>query len=138
MKNHIFLGFDPGRNKPVSVSTIDGADMPVDWRDKKRIYTLDKAIQKNEYISNDQYRTLTGSKQQELYEKRRRKGEYADALEKFKNTKCQSGIISENTSYYSARLSTWNVLRKEMLKSFALSLTLPPELYHKSRQCYAL
>ena len=71
---------------------------------RNTVYTLDKAIQKKEYISNDQYRTLTGSKQQELYEKRRRKGEYADALEKFKNTKCQSGIISENTSYYSARL----------------------------------
>ena len=116
LKNHIFLGFDPGRNKPVSVSTIDGANMPFDWSDEKRIYTLDKSIQRNEYISNDEYRIKTGSKQQELYEKKRRAGEYAEALAKFNNTKCKSGIVSENTSYYNARLSTWNVIRKEMLQ----------------------
>ena len=96
--------------------------MPFDWTDERRIYTVDKSILQNEYISNDEYRTKTGSKQQELYEKTRRKGNYAEALAMFTNTKCKSGIVSETASYYNARLTTWNVIRKEM--------------YHKSRQCY--
>ena len=28
MKNHIFVGFDPGRNKPVSACSLDGDEMP--------------------------------------------------------------------------------------------------------------
>ena len=47
---------------------------------------------------------------------------YAKALSKFANTKCKSGIINETASYYSAKLETWNVIRKEM--------------FHKSRQHY--
>lgn len=47
LNKYLFLGFDPGRNKPISTCTIDDADMPENWKDEKRIHTLDKSIQEN-------------------------------------------------------------------------------------------
>ena len=122
LDNYIFVGIDPGRNKPVSACYIDGADIPVDWNDEKRIDVLDKSISQNVFISNDEYRELTGSKQQEEYEKCRRFGKYQVALSTFADTVCKSGVISVTSSYYKARLRTWNVIRKE--------------IFHRSRICY--
>ena len=83
---------------------------------------LDKSISQNVFISNDEYRELTGSKQQEEYEKCRRFGKYQVALSTFADTVCKSGVISVTSSYYKARLRTWNVIRKE--------------IFHRSRICY--
>ena len=122
LDNYIFVGIDPGRNKPVSACQIDGANIPVDWNDEKRIDVLDKSISQNVFISNDEYRLLTGSKQQEEYEKCRRIGKYQKALSSFADTVCKSGILSVTSSYYKVRLRTWNVIRKE--------------IFHRARTCY--
>ena len=108
LDNYIFVGIDPGRNKPVSACYIDGADIPVDWNDEKRIDVLDKSISQNVFISNDEYRLLTGSKQQEEYEKCRRLGKYQEALSSFADTVCKSGVLSVTSSYYKTRLQTWH------------------------------
>ena len=119
----VFAGFDPGRNKPISACVIDGSDIPIDWKDEKRIYTLDKALDKNYYIDNNEYRTATGSIQQELYEKERRQITcYRKAVSLFDHTICKSAIIHVNETYYEARLTSWAAIRREM--------------YHRSRLCY--
>ena len=119
----IFAGFDPGRNKPISACVIDGSDIPMDWSDEARIYTVDKAVDRNYFIENKEYRLATGSIQQEKYEeKRRKKIDYKKALEMFNRTNCKSGLVNVNEGYYRARLTAWSSIRQEK--------------YHRSRLCY--
>jgi len=106
----------------VSACYIDGAEIPINWKDEKRIHVLDDSISKNVYISNEEYRMHTGSKEQQEYEKNRRYGAYKKALKEFNGTTCKSAILSVSESYYKARLNTWSAMRKEM--------------FHKSRICY--
>jgi len=122
LKNHIFVGFDPGRKKPLAACTLDGAEIPFDWKDEKRIEVLDNSLNQNSFISNDQYRNLTGSKQQEEYENTRRRGRYREALNEFRDTTFKSAILDVTSTYYKARLKTWAAIRKE--------------IYHHSRTCY--
>ena len=96
--------------------------MPLDWKDESRIISLDKSMDENVFISNDEYRLMTGSKQQEEYEKKRRVGDYKLALSSFQNTVCKSCLKSITYDYYNARLKTWGILRNE--------------LFHKSRTIY--
>ena len=94
----------------------------MNWSDEKRIHTVDKAVDKNFFIENKEYRLATGSIQQEKYEEKRRKfPDYKNALELFNRTNGKSGLVTVNEGYYRARLTTWSTIRQE---------------YHRSRLCY--
>ena len=113
LKDYIFLGLDPGRNKPLSTSYIEGSLLPFDWRDESRIKELDSSLDKNYFFTNQEYRVKTGCIKQQEKEKMRRKGKYKEALLQFQNTNCKSCIISETEKYYNSRLETWNIIREE-------------------------
>ena len=113
MKDYIFLGLDPGRNKPLSTSYIKGSLIPFDWRDESRIKELDSSLDKNYFFTNQEYRVKTSCIKQQEKEKMRRKGKYKEAFLQFQNTNCKSCLIPETEKYYNSRLETWNIIRQE-------------------------
>jgi len=112
-ENVVVTGIDPGRKRPLSACTVDCADLPDDWNDVQRIYALDKTMDNNVYVSNDEYRKHTGSLDAEEKEKKRRVGDYKKALENMLNTNKRSGLIDTNKDYYSKLFENWNTLRTE-------------------------
>ena len=92
-ENMIITGIDPGRKRPLSSCTVESSDLPDDWNDKKRIFALDKSMDNNVYVSNDEYRKHTGSLDAQEKEKKRRVGDYKKALENMLNTNKRSGLI---------------------------------------------
>jgi len=111
--NMIITGIDPGRKRPLSSCTVDSSDLPHDWNDDERIFALDKSMDNNVYVSNDEYREHTGSLEAEEKEKKRRVGDYKKALENMLNTNKRSGLIEINKDYYSKLFESWNAIRKE-------------------------
>jgi len=80
----------------------------------KRLKTIEKSLDKNEFITNHEYREKTGSLECEKFEDKRRKGLYKEALKGFKDSTQKSGLISINKGYYAHKFKVWNVLRKEL------------------------
>ena len=113
LKDYIFLGIDPGRNKPLSTCYLEGSLLPLDWKDEQRIKELDRSLDENEFFTNEEYKARTGCLKQQYRENLRRKGKYKEALLHFQNTNCKSCIISETEEYYKTRFETWNTFRKE-------------------------
>ena len=116
-KDCVFIGVDPGRNKPLSVSFIEGNELPLNYKNKKRIKVVDKSIESNSYITNEYYRTLIGALEQNNYEKLRRTGsKYGKALEQFKGTCKKSCLINKMSNYIKIRLETWEAISKELYR----------------------
>jgi len=109
------MGVDPGRNRPLSVCTIACSELPKEWTDDRRVMALDKSMDDNDWITNIEYRTHTGSIEAEKKEKIRRVGDYKTALESFAGTKQQTALLEENTTYYSTLLKHWSTMRNEMM-----------------------
>ena len=112
-ENMIITGIDPGRKRPLSSCTVESSDLPDDWNDKKRIFALDKSMDNNVYVSNDEYRKHTGSLEAQEKEKKRRVGDYKKALENMLNTNKRSGLIEVNNTYYARLFENWNAIRTE-------------------------
>ena len=111
----VFMGIDPGRIRPLSACTISGDALPKDWKDESRITALDESMDNNDWITNEEYRTHTGSIEAEQKEKRRRVGEYKNAIDSYVGTKQKSALLEDTFTYYNARLESWSRMRCELL-----------------------
>ena len=112
-KNMVITGIDPGRKRPLSSCTVESSDLPDDWNDNKRMFALDKSMDNNVYVSNDEYRKHTGSLEAQEKEKKRRVGDYKKALENMLNTNKRSALIEVNNTYYARLFESWNAIRTE-------------------------
>ena len=92
-KDYMFVGFDPGRARPCSLCALDGSQMPQDWNSSERVEVLDKSLQSNEFITNDEYNRSKASEgttqQRKIEQLRRQRPAYKNALALFKNTHCK-------------------------------------------------
>ena len=109
------MGIDPGRIRPLSACTISGDKLPKDWEDPCRIIALDESMDNNDWITNEEYRTHTGSIDAEEKEKLRRVGEYKSALDSFAGTKKKTALLEDSFTYYNARMESWSSMRCELL-----------------------
>jgi len=60
-KDYMFVGFDPGQARPCSLCALDGSQVPQDWNSSERVEVLDKSLQSNEFITNDEYNDKIGT-----------------------------------------------------------------------------
>ena len=116
IKNYIYVGIDPGKNKPLSSCCIDGSKFNKDWSDTSRYDTLNESLDDNKYITYSQYRYKVGTKRQETLEKKRRKQniKYKDAISSFQGTISKSSSFEVTKPYYQTLFNTWNVIKTEV------------------------
>ena len=114
-KEYLFVGIDPGVRRPYSLCVLDGANMPRDWKDHRRIQEIDKAMGNNRFMTCGQMEELRGTMKQRARECARRRGTYAEGLQLFTGTHSKTSVMKRRFGFTRARLHSWYRIRKEMM-----------------------
>ena len=119
LKDYMFLGVDPGRKKPMSVSIISGQDIPTDWNERQREITINKSMDENKHITNKEYYNLCGMTENHEFELKRR-NKNKDYNNSIRNLSKYDSKNNFSTRYTQEKIKYWNVERKEKFTKYRL------------------
>ena len=103
----------------MSVSAISGQDTPVDWNDNKRTVTVNKSMDENKYITNNEYYDVCGMTENKRFELQRRHTNtlYTESITSLSNHDSKNNF---NTGYTQEKIQWWNIQRKELFMKYRL------------------